>query len=100
MAEDIIKNQLDTIISLLKLAHRDALDAARRDLNGDGVSAAVLERTATEAVGAGTLKKEIAKATGQSEKTVQRRIAELLGMGAVVREGSGPNTAYKATGLI
>jgi hypothetical protein len=101
MAEDIIKNQLDTIISLLKLAHRDALNEVRRDLTSDDVPAALLEKTAgDEPVGAGVLKEQVMKQTGQSDSTVKRRIAELVAMGALVKVGGGPTTAYKSTGLI
>jgi hypothetical protein len=100
MADDRIANRLDTIIALLKLAHQDTLTRVRNDLLKDDVSAAVLERTETDAGGAGALKKEIAKATGESERTVQRRLADLVAMGALAKEGARSNVSYRSTGLI
>lgn len=96
-----ITNRLDTIISLLKLAHREPLGEFRRELTEDPVSAAILAATAgDEPVGAGVLKNKVMKATGESESTVKRRIAALVAMGALSKEGGGNTTAYKSTGLI
>lgn len=98
--EDII-NRLDTIISLLKLAHREPLAIVRQELAGDDVSAAILEATAgDQPVSAGVLKSKAIKATGESESTVKRRIAALVAMGALAKQGGGHTTAYKSTGLI
>lgn len=101
MGNSEITDRLDTIIALLKLVHREPLAVARKELvEDDGVSAAVLEATAGGPVSAGSLKTNVAKATGQSEKTVQRRIADLVAMGALAKEGAGPNVTYRSTGLI
>lgn len=100
MPDDSIANQLDTIIALLKLAHRDTLAGIRNELLDDDASKTLLEKTENGAIDAGTLKKEVAKASGESERTVQRRIADLVAMGALAKEGAGPTTTYKSTGLI
>ena len=100
MAEDSIANRLDTIIALLKLAHRDTLAGIRNELLGDDASKALLERTENDAIDAGTLKKEVAKETGESERTIQRRIADLVALGALAKEGAGRNVSYRSTGLI
>jgi hypothetical protein len=97
MDTDRISNQLDTIISLLKLTNREALSAVREAL--DDVSKELLD-AAAEPVAVGKLKKDVAKATSQSEKTVQRRIADLLAMGALAKDGGGSSATYRTSGLI
>lgn len=99
MGNSEITDRLDTIIALIKLAHRESLASVRQDLMDD-VSGAVLDATAGGPVGAGSLKTKVAKATGQSEKTVQRRIAELVALGALAKDGAGPSVTYRSTGLI
>lgn len=97
MDTDKISNQLDTIISLLKLTNRDALSAVREGL--DNVSKALVD-AAAEPVAVGKLKNDVAKATSQSEKTVQRRIADLVAMGALAKDGGGSSATYRSTGLL
>lgn len=92
-----ISNQLDTIIALLKLTNRQALEQVRAEL--DDVSQAVLD-AAAEPVVIGVLKKSVAKATQQSEKTVQRRIGDLVAMGALTKTGGGTTATYRTTGLL
>jgi hypothetical protein len=89
--------QLDTIIALLKLTNRDKLDAARGKL--DDVEKALIEAT-SEPVVVGKLKKDVAAATRQSDKTVQRRLGELTAMGVLVRSGNGSTATYRSTGLL
>jgi predicted HTH transcriptional regulator len=97
MDEATISKQLDTIISLLKLANQDALVTVRTQL--DDVAKAVVDAT-SEPVTVGKLKKEIATKTNQSEKTVQRRIADLVAMGLLTKEGGGNTATYQSTGLL
>jgi hypothetical protein len=92
-----ISNQLDTIIALLKLTNREALEQARAEL--DDVSNAILDAT-VEPVAIGVLKERVAKATEQSEKTVQRRIGDLVAMGALAKSGGGSAATYRTTGLL
>jgi hypothetical protein len=63
------------------------------------VSKSILDATA-EPVVIGDLKKSVAKATKQSEKTVQRRVGDLVAMGALVKSGGGSTATYRATGLL
>ena len=100
MAEADVIKRLDTMISILQLAYTDEIQSARTRIRSDVVNAAVLEAAEADFIGAGKLKTDIARATGQSAKTVQRRIGELVALGALEKEGSGPSVSYKATGLI
>jgi uncharacterized membrane protein len=92
-----ISKQLDTIISLLKLTNQDALVTVRTQL--DDVAKAVIDAT-SEPVAVGRLKKEIATKTNQSEKTVQRRVADLVAMGLLTKERGGNTATYQSTGLL
>jgi hypothetical protein len=96
---DIVK-RLDTVISILQLAYSSEIATAREKVRADPVNLGVLNATESDFVGAGELKKQVSKNTSQSEKTVQRRIHELLTLGALEKRGSGPTVAYRATGLI
>jgi hypothetical protein len=40
------------------------------------------------------------KKTGDSKRTIERRIGALVDQGALERIGAGPSTAYNATGLV
>src|SRR5580765_359006 len=97
MGSSDTSKQLDTIIALLKLTNRDKLDAARAKL--DDVEKALIEATA-EPVVVGKLKKDVATATKQSDKTVQRRISELTEMGVLAKSGNGSTATYRSTGLL
>lgn len=97
MGSENIGEQLDTIIALLKLTNRDKLNAAREKL--DEVEKALIEAT-TEPVVVGKLKKDVAAATKQSDKTVQRRLGELTAMGVLAKSGGGATATYRATGLL
>ena len=99
MADYEITQRLDAIISILKLAHGDALARVRALALSDEVSAAILEATVDDFVASGDLKRDIVNTTKQSGKTVQRRIAELVAMGALEKRPTG-RAAYRSTGIL
>jgi hypothetical protein len=99
MADAEVLERLDTIIALLHLAFSDEIGQARDALMQDSVAAAVLDAVASGPVPAGSLKKIVSDATKQSERTVLRRIAALVSQRVIEQIGSGPRTAYRATGL-
>lgn len=98
MAHEEITRRLDTIISLIKLAHHESLSEARADALSDPVTAALVEAASGEFLSAGKLKGVVAKATRQSEKTVQRRISDLVAMGVLEKRPTG-QAAYRSTGV-
>ena len=99
MADEEIIRRLDAILAVLKLAHNEPLAQARSQILNDAVNAAILETTVDEFVASGQLKRDVAALTEQSEKTVQRRIADLVAMGALELRTEG-RPAYRSTGLI
>lgn len=99
MSDHEVTQRLDAIISILKLAHSEALAEVRASTLSDAVSAAILEAAAEDFVAAGDLKRNIAQMTKQSEKTVQRRIADLAAMGLLQKQLTG-RSAYRSTGIL
>jgi hypothetical protein len=99
MATDAIVQRLDKLIAILQLAHQDAVEAARERILADKVNKVILELTANWTT-AGNLKKAAMQKTKQSQPTVERRIAGLVGQGVLEKQGAGGNVSYKSTGLI
>jgi hypothetical protein len=99
MADPNVTKQLDLIISILQLAYDDEIQRARTRIRTDDASRAILDATANDYVSAGELKRKAARSSGDSERTVSRRIGELVALGALERRPTG-QPAYRATGLI
>ena len=99
MADPDITRRLDSIISILQWAYDDEIQRARARIRGDAASRGILDATTNDYVAAGELKRKVAKSSGDSERTVSRRIGELLALGALEVRPTG-TAAYKATGLI
>src|SRR5690349_7276838 len=99
MADDEMIKRLDTLIAILRLAHSDKLDAAREVILADKTNKALLGATA-DWQAAGQLQKAVKEKTGESESTIKRRLSTLVDQGVLERRGSGPQVAYRATGLI
>ena len=96
--EDIVQ-RLDRLIAIQQLVYKDALASARASVREDKVSAAVLDATSGW-VAAGKLKQSVIKKTKQSKPTVERRIAALVELGALDKQGAGGSVSYRTTGLI
>ena len=100
MADDQdVANQVRELVALFKLAHRDEIDRARAAIRSDRVNAAVLDG-AKKWTPAGKLRTAVAKKTGVGSTTFNERVAELLAAGVLEKDGGGPTTKYRATGLI
>lgn len=91
--------QLDTVIALLKLAHRDDIERARDAIRSDIINAAVLDG-ARKWTPAAKLKTVVMKKTRAGSSTVADRIAELIAIGVLEKQGGGPTTEYRSTGLV
>lgn len=99
MENDEVGKKLDTIISILQIAHRTEIEGTRASIREDKVNAAILDAT-KKLTPAGKLKTAVMKKTGTGASTFNARIAELLDLGVLEKEGGGPTTQYRATGLI
>ena len=99
MADTETARQLETVIAILKLAHRTEIEDARTSIRADKVSAAILDTTA-DWTPAGKLKTAVIAKTKQSKPTVERRIADLVEQGVLERRGAGSASSYRRTGVI
>lgn len=99
MTNEDITDRLDKIIAILQLVHRGAIDDARETLRRDKVNAAILDASRTWAP-AGKLTSSVKSKTGQSAATINRRINELIAIGVLEKQGGGPATEYRSSGLI
>lgn len=94
-----LEAKLDLLISLLRIAYSEPIAQERDRVMADKVSRAVLAASRREWIEAGELK-QLAAAKGKASKaTVERRIAELVDLGGLVRSGAGANVRYRATAL-
>jgi len=94
-----ISQKLTQLVSLFKLANRDIIRKAKGEIMNDPISAKVLE-LADGTLSAIPFKQKIANDTKVSEKTVERRISELLDMGALVTVRKGREIFYENSGLL
>ena len=99
MATEDIVDRLDRLLAIQQLVHREALESARASIRSDKVNAAILDATA-KLTPAGKVVSDVKKKTGQSPATINRRIASLMELGLVERQGAGPATQYRSTGLV
>jgi hypothetical protein len=98
MNEDVVE-RLDRLIGLIELGMREQLEGGRARVRAEPTYAAILEKTDKE-ISAGKLISSVASKTKQSDRTVKRRVAELIEMGAIRRTGAGNSVSYQATGLV
>jgi hypothetical protein len=90
--------RLDRLIGLFELAYSDELAAARQKIRADSVVAAILEAT-EDWVQVGVLKTAVANTEKISEKTVQRRISEMVTQRLLQADGLAVSRRVKSTGL-
>jgi hypothetical protein len=92
--------QLTRIERLLAIGFAPQVEAAREQAGvADAVTAEILSRTSSW-TSAGDLNHRVGKAAGQSERTVQRRLTQLVEIGALERRGQTTSTEYRSTGLL
>lgn len=100
MEGDEVVRRLDRIAAILELAFREPIEAAREQVRADPVTAAILDLTRDEWVAAGRVKQRASAQTGQSERTVGRRLSTLVDQSFVEAQGQGPSVRYRATGIV
>ncbi len=94
-----LEGKLDLIISLMRIAHREPIEAVRSEVLSDKVQREILIAARRDWIEAGALKKAAMAKSKASKPTVERRIAELLELGALARTGAGGHVSYRATSL-
>jgi len=96
--EDVIE-RLDRLAAIMQLAPRGQIDASRAAIRADKVNAAILD-AAKKLTPAAKLKAAVMKKTNAGASTFSERLAALVEAGLVEKQGGGPASQYKATGLI
>jgi Fic family protein len=99
MTNEDLARRLDTIIAILQLAHRDEIESARTTIRSDKVNAAILDNSKNWTP-AGKLTSAVKTKTKQSSATINRRITDLIADGVLEKQGGGPATEYRSTGLL
>jgi len=94
-----ISSKLTQLLTLFKLTNRDIIRKAKEEITNDPVSSKVLE-LADGTLSAIPFKQKIANETKVSEKTVERRISDLLDMGALITIRKGREIFYENSGLL
>lgn len=94
-----LQGRVDLLISLLRIAHREPIEAERDRVLSDPVRKAILQAARRDWIDAGALKRVVAKSARSSQPTIERRIAELVELGALERAGAGGHVRYRATAL-
>jgi hypothetical protein len=95
-----LEMQLARIERLLAIGFAAQIEAARERVGvNDEVTATVLAR-ASAWISAGALKRAAVKRSDQSERTVNRRLNQLVALDALERRGKTSSTEYRSTGLL
>lgn len=94
-----ISLKLTQLLSLYKLVNKDIIRKAKEETNKDVVLAKVLE-FADGTMSAIPFKQKIANETKVSDKTVERRISDLVEMGALITIRKGKEIFYQNSGLL
>lgn len=100
-SEDLtrIEAKLDALIAIQRAAHAETLDRLASSLRSDPVAKAILSASRNWTT-AGALKKRAGAQARVSQPTVERRLADLVGRGLILRRGSGPSVEYRSFGLL
>lgn len=94
-----ISDQMDMLISLLKLAYSDTINDVKRKVSEDAVTAKIME-VVLEDLPSGDLVSAVSAQVKQKERTIRARLSDLVAMGVLKIERVGKNSFYRSTGLI
>lgn len=94
-----ISNQMDTLVSLYKLAYADKVDEVKREILEDQVMVKILE-IVPEELQVGELVKKVCIEVNQKERTIRYRLATLVSIGVLKVEKVGNKSFYRLTGII
>lgn len=94
-----IEAKLDVLIAIQQAAHAGALVELTESLRADPVARSALAAT-KRWTSAGEIKETVKAKARVSQPTVERRVAELVDRGILLRRGSGPYVEYRKSGLV
>ena len=94
-----ISDKLDTLIALMKIGNRNALEEYRQRISDDKVYSKIME-TLQEPLTHGDLCKKVADELAMAEITVRKKIAELKNWGLLKTVKKGREVYYEKSGLV
>ncbi|KAB1661926.1 hypothetical protein F8O07_08605 [Pseudoclavibacter sp. CFCC 13796] len=97
--EQEMLDKMDLLLGAVQLAYAEEIKTARADLRSDPVIAAILD-TCEDWTASATVINEAVRVSESGKRTVQRRIADLIGKRALMSRGAGASMSYKSTGLL
>jgi DNA-binding HxlR family transcriptional regulator len=97
--KDLLREQRTTN-SILRAAFRPQLEELQSRVVEDPVMASVLRHLSDGALAAGDLKAKVTGDTSSSERTVNRRLADMQALGLIDQRGAGGRVTYESTGLV
>jgi Fic family protein len=93
-----ISNKLSQLIVLIKLSNSNLIKTVKDEIRKDSVAQAALD-LADGFLTASQIKEKVALQTHVSEKTVERRLIELVEKGVLVASRKGKEIYYSNSGL-
>jgi hypothetical protein len=96
---DLLREQRTTN-SILRAAFRPQLEELQGRVAEDPVMCSVLRCLSSGPVAAGDLKAKVTSDTSSSERTVNRRLADMQALGLIEQRGAGGRVTYESTGLV
>lgn len=94
-----IEAKLDVLIAIQRAAHAETLEQLAESMRREPVARAILRATRSW-TSAGEIKRVVSTRARASKPTIERRVADLLERGLLVRRGSGPTVEYRSSGLV
>ena len=92
---------LDRMEAILLLANREAIKQAGEEIRSDKLSAVILDASPDDWSSIGEIRSAVKdKGVDAPRRTLGRRLAELVGDGALYSQGRGAAAKYKPTGLV
>lgn len=87
-------------VGLLRVLARSQLEALADELADDDLAWRVLTQTADGWVSSGDLMTALDTTSSAEKKRIQRKCAELVRFGLLLRRGAKSGTRYRSTGLL
>jgi DNA-binding HxlR family transcriptional regulator len=101
MTQQEVVNEIRLQTAILKAAHRPALEALASEVRADELSQAIVEALEPGTMSATALRNLVLKKVpGAADRTLSRRLGNLVERGVIRRLGNGPQASYELTGLL